>query len=76
MSEPFFFLQIIKVDYDRGWTWHLRIGEKDFTGWTPIPGNKPQLTPQDAYKDFIEWQSKVGMERMTQAIEEQSQSWT
>ena len=70
-QSPLFQASLIQCDYNRGWTWHLRLGTKDFLGWMPNGGSKPFPTPEEAYADFVKWLDHVGMQEMQQTIKEQ-----
>lgn len=67
-SSPVFNLQILSCDYDRGWTWYLQIGRRNFIGWQPVLGKKPQSSPEKAYEDFMKWASVAGVEKLSEAI--------
>lgn len=67
-KPPMFDLQILSCDYDRGWTWFLQIGRRTFTGWRTVPGEKPQPSPEKAYAHFMEWASKVEVEKLSEVI--------
>ena len=70
-QSPLFQANLIRCDYDRGWTWHLRIGTKDFLGWMPNDKNSPPSTPEEAYADYIKWLNFLGVQKIQQTIKEQ-----
>ena len=71
-QSPLFQINLVQCDYNRGWTWHLRIGRKDFTGWMGTPTeDKPPATPEGAYADCMKWLNGVGIEKVQKVIAEE-----
>lgn len=72
MERPIFQLTIVRCDYERGWTWHLQVGRKDFVGWTPNQSDvKWQSSPEEAYADYMRWAIHVGVNKMQEVIAEE-----
>lgn len=63
-----FSLNLVNCDYNRAWTWVLKMGERNFVGWEPRPGMKAQESPWDAFLDFRRWANEVGLAAFKEAI--------